>query len=165
MKMTRWVILALSVLLLMGACSNEPERSSEENKPTSEEWSTYTNSRFGFTVDYPSKWELGKESDNGDGVQITYEDEATVLAYASLYNEEVAPDLSQSEPTTLDNDRDANLFITKDNNTMNKRVVFILDDRIQYNLDITVSTAYYEANQDQVDQMIASLDFFEGTEG
>ncbi|WP_020616588.1 hypothetical protein [Paenibacillus daejeonensis] len=165
MKMGRWLILALSMLLLLGACSGEEEGSTEENKPTNEEWSTYSNSRFGFTVDYPAAWELGKESDNGDGVQITHGDEVTVLAYASLFNEEMAPDLSQSEPTTLDNDRDANLFVTKDNNTTNLQVVFILDDRIQYNLDITASTAYYETNRDQVDRMIASLDFFEGTEG
>lgn len=165
MREYRWIVLALSVILLLGGCSNEGEKQNEANESSNEGWSMYENSRFGFKVDYPAGWELGKESDNGDGVQITDGDELTVLAYAALYNEEMAPDLSLSEPTTLDNDRDANLFVTSDRDTTNLRVVFILDDRIQYNLDITSSTAYYNSHQAAVDQMIASLDFFEGAEG
>jgi len=33
-------------------------------------WKSYTNHRFGFSIQVPKEWEIGRESDNGDGLEL-----------------------------------------------------------------------------------------------
>ncbi|MFS0722566.1 hypothetical protein [Paenibacillus sp. 1P07SE] len=181
MRRIRIMLAGLGVVVVLGGCAgnggtpaqtttpptnmNQPSGAEAEGESENEpqaEWATYSNARFGFTLDYPASWHADGESDNGDGIRLTDGDEAVVSAYASHYDEALAPNLSDSVPTTLDNDRDANLFVTDEAHETHLRVVFILDDRIQYNLDFKLSTAYYEAHQVEIERVIASLDFFEG---
>lgn len=44
---------------------------------------TYTNYRFGFEVDYPSSWILGRSPDNGDGRNLYDAPETEILVYGS----------------------------------------------------------------------------------
>jgi hypothetical protein len=53
------------------------------NDTYSEELRTYTNYRFGFEIDYPKKWPIGKQADNGDGINLYNSTDAEILVYGS----------------------------------------------------------------------------------
>lgn len=42
----------------------------------------YVNPRFGYSLSYPDKFKIAKESDNGDGVELNFED-SKIIVYGS----------------------------------------------------------------------------------
>ena len=49
------------------------------------EYSTYTNSRFGFSVEYPTSFKVGQPPTNNDGRRF-FNEEATILAFGRNIN-------------------------------------------------------------------------------
>lgn len=52
-------------------------------KSTKGGWKTYSNARFGYSVDYPTNWKESTEAENGDGKPLYRDDENEILVYAS----------------------------------------------------------------------------------
>ena len=52
--------------------------------PAQERWATYSNDRFGTTIDYPSRFRPGRPPDNNDGLSFTAADGATLSVWGSL---------------------------------------------------------------------------------
>ena len=53
-----------------------------------ETWTTYRNTRFGTTIDYPNRFRPGRPPDNNDGQSFTSGDGATLSVWGSLNVEE-----------------------------------------------------------------------------
>lgn len=47
-------------------------------------WTTYRNTRFGTTIDYPARFLPGRPPDNNDGLSFTSADGATLSVWGSL---------------------------------------------------------------------------------
>ncbi|MDG0789968.1 hypothetical protein OMP38_03190 [Cohnella ginsengisoli] len=134
-------------------------------KPKSEKWNTYQNARFGFELSYPKSWVRGEEPANGDGIELSEKSAGSILAYASFYMEELAPDLTGYKSFTLNNGKKAHLLVQDEGNTTTIQLTYILDKRIQYGLSGSLSSGYYQKNKQTIETMLKSLDFFEGLEG
>ena len=61
-------------------------------------WEQYSNSRYGFTVDYPSSWKLGEAPDNNDGREFISPDGSVSCRAYGFQNALVNSD---GEPQTL----------------------------------------------------------------
>jgi len=69
--------------------NDSPEEKNEENPPSEQTdsftYKTYTNSRFGFTVEYPATFTEDTPPSNNDGRKF-YNEEATIIASGSHIN-------------------------------------------------------------------------------
>ncbi|WP_214626548.1 hypothetical protein [Paenibacillus agaridevorans] len=123
---------------------------------------TYSNGRFGFTINYPEDWTLGEEPTNGDGIEITGKDGATILAYGSIFMEEFAPDLTDYKKLDINN----NKFSTYHNSiphsdaTLHHAVFIRSDNQVIYQLKITVK----KQDKELANTIIESFYTFEGLE-
>lgn len=62
---------------------NKEEKKEEKKIEIKEEkFEKYLNPRFGYSLNYPDKFKITKESDNGDGVELSFED-AKIIVYGS----------------------------------------------------------------------------------
>lgn len=147
------------ILASLVACS------ADETSVDSVEWESYINSRFGFSVEYPSNWPIGEESDNGDGINLYVGNpDVRVLVYASYYIEEIS-DLYESveydgferQRVTLDNGKSADLILGKIEGKVFYKLVFI-DNDVVYNVNAEVSESFFEENEGVLLKVVKSLD-------
>lgn len=62
---------------------NKEEKKEEKKVEIKEEkFQKYLNPRFGYSLNYPDKFKITKESDNGDGVELSFED-GKIIVYGS----------------------------------------------------------------------------------
>lgn len=147
------------ILTFLAACSED------ETKTKSVEWEKYINSKFGFSVNYPPDWPIGEESDNGDGINLYVGNpDVQILAFASLYLEEVSNPYESAENNgfdiqriTLDNGKSADLIIGKLDEKVYYELVFIGNDVI-YNVKAEVSKSFFDKNEDILLKVVKSLD-------
>lgn len=67
------------------AAKNENKLDNKSEAKTGEEqikFEKYINPRFGYSLSYPDKFKITKESDNGDGVELNFED-SKIIVYGS----------------------------------------------------------------------------------
>ncbi|MFH1509487.1 MAG: PsbP-related protein [bacterium] len=107
-------LLVLYIYYINGYFDDETEPDVDEVRIFSNtigEWQNYSNTRYGFSVEYPPDWILGEAPTNNDGRTFTSEDgKVTCHAYGfqnALFNEEGNPqtldqfiDWLLSDPTT-----------------------------------------------------------------
>ncbi|OUS77288.1 hypothetical protein B1748_09100 [Paenibacillus sp. MY03] len=124
--------------------------------------STYSNGRFGFTINYPEDWTLGEEPTNGDGIEITGKDGAMILAYGSIYMEEFSPDLTDYTKLDINNDKFSAYHnsIPHNDATLHHAVFIRSDNQVIYQLNITVK----KQDKELANTIIESFDTFEGLE-
>lgn len=143
----------------------KPIEKTEEAKKETESWPRYQNVRFGFSIAYSKNWTMGVEADNGDGVSFSEPSGGKLLAYASFYMEEFAPDLMGYTLLVLDNGLKVHLLVKEEAGTTSIEMYYVKDSRIEYHVSGTVSQSYFKKNEKEIISMIKSVNFFEGIEG
>lgn len=71
------------------------ENKYEENQEKTYE--KYINPRFGYSLSYPDKFKITKESDNGDGVELNFEDSKIIVYGSNNVLQDSAKSLYESE--------------------------------------------------------------------
>lgn len=71
------------------------ENKYEENQEKAYE--KYINPRFGYSLSYPDKFKITKESDNGDGVELNFEDSKIIVYGSNNVLQDSAKSLYESE--------------------------------------------------------------------
>ena len=158
MKNKRKIFIILGVLLvLLSVFSLIPKYPSKLQTTPQEKgitnWTTYTNSRFGFLVKYPEYWPSGKEATNGDGKAL-YEDNLgnEILVYGTNMSSTFSTqnDPVERENIVLDDGRSASLLKLNDDAG---KIIYIMffnsnnqEDK-QYVLNATVTKKFFKENE------------------
>jgi len=129
------------------------------------DWKLYYNGRFGFSVQYPPDWGIGRESDNGDGVELYIGNpEVDIRAYAFFYNPEYeSPYKRAGQPgyrmqrLNLNNGLEAELIVGKIENVVTLDMIQIIG-KYEYHLLAEVSDIFFEKNESKLLQAIMSFD-------
>ena len=152
------IIFTLKILVFLVGCS------ANETPSDGVEWESYMNSQFGFSVQFPSNWSIGEESDNGDGINLYVGNpDLSVLAFASHYFEDSNPcesaekDGFTRQRLILDNGKSADLILGKLDEKIFYELVLIEND-VVYNVYAEVSDSFFEKNEDKLLKVLKSLD-------
>lgn len=164
-------ILLLFFLVSCQSEANQPSSTNPNESNTTEEakeeteWEKYVNSRFNFSINYPSDWTIGQESQNGDGVNLYIGNrDIRILVYGSNYNVETTdPYLNanregfQRQWLVLDNGLDAALILGKENGKVIYEMVLI-EEGIEYNFYAEMSEKFFNENEKLLIKVIKGFD-------
>lgn len=157
-KFKYFIISTLIIFVFLVGCS------ADKTPNDGDEWESYLNSKFGFTVKFPPKWSIGEESDNGDGINLYVGNpEVSVLAFASHYYEDFNPyestekDGFTRQRLILDNGKSADLILGKLDEKVFYELVLIEND-VVYKVYAEVSESFFEKNEDKLLKVAKSLD-------
>lgn len=127
------------------------------------EWRTYTNRRFGFSVDYPSWWPTGEESSSGDGASLyTGNPDIDIRVYGAIKHSWTDPFTTLQEPNArlhqikLDDGSEASVIVAKNDGVVTYHVVLLASDLI-INLYAQVSHAFFDAHEMPLQRVGRSL--------
>ena len=123
-----------------------------ENKP--EDWQSYYNSRFGFSIKVPINWTIGLESDNGDGVELYIGNpEIDIRAYASFYLKDISSPYDKigqpgyrGQRLRLINELEAELIIGKFPDKITYEMIQIIRN-IEYHFYAHVPLEFFNKNE------------------
>lgn len=118
-------------------------------------WTTYSNPRFGFQVNYPQGWTLGPEPTNGDGRALYQGDGAEITASASYLMPETQPDLTNYEKLQTNHGESAYLRVKNDGSAVTFDG-YIMNDEIVFHLYGLMDPAFYQEYSDVLRQMLLS---------
>ena len=128
-----------------------------------EEWTYYSNGRFGYTIKYPIKWVAGEEAENGDG-KILYigNPDIDIRVYGGHYMEGIS-DIYHNENlarqyTKLENGYEAVLLLGKENGKVIYDMVYISSEDIEYHFYAEVSEQFFADNEKILLEVARSLD-------
>lgn len=131
-------------------------------------WITYKNQRFGFSVSYPSDWEVGPESDSSNGKVLFLGDpDVDVRAYAMFYepglscsdkNDGVTPQLLE-----IKHERKEHIYIRKQSNTVSY-CMSLTDSGNEYYITAKVTNEFFKENKKKIIEMAKSFALLNGVE-
>ncbi|UTR11984.1 hypothetical protein MM300_06730 [Evansella sp. LMS18] len=127
-----------------------------ENGNGNVNWTVYTNSRFGFEVNYPVSWPAGKAAGNGDGMSLYQNGGNKILAYASHYMPEFGPELSNYTEIELKSGLHAYIMKEVSSNFIAFDLA-VIENGIEYHLKGSLSPVFYHANEEIIEEMIHSF--------
>lgn len=113
-------------------------------------WKEYQNARFGFEIKYPSTWENGEESDNGDG-KLLYIGDPDVRIAASAINHvdgvQYDPSLANFtiQELKLDDGEVGDLYVGKEDG-MNVMYLYQYRGNVEYTFDVKAPGDFYNEN-------------------
>jgi len=160
-KLITYVVIVLAIILFSSlfftkvlkksvvSISKDTEESSYQN------WKTYSNSRFSFSVKYPSYWPAKDEATNGDGKAL-YKDNFgnEILAYASNVptNFLKRDNLLDHGNVDLNDGREATYLKYKENNGKMVYIMFFnqnnLQEGKQYVLYAKANERFFKENEE-----------------
>ena len=116
-------------------------------------WNSYSNVRYGYRVEYPDTWNIGREADNGDGVALYSGEHGEVVIYGSMsmfLDENASPE-------------DYDEVEVGDTHT---QFEFFRLGRGEYGITLygNVSNEFYETNREIFEYMINNLEIDHGLE-
>ncbi len=125
---------------------------------------TYTNGRFGFSINYPASWTAGEESDNGDGKVLYVGDpDVDIRVYGANYMEDVSDPYHhedkniQLQKVKLNNGLVGTLAIGKENNKIIYDMAYVSKDDVEYHFYANVSQKFFDQNQQLLLKVAKSL--------
>lgn len=130
-------------------------------------WQTYTNYRFGYTVNYPQDWPEGEESDNGDGksLYIVGMDEISVSSTLNPSSWLEYNGLIEQKGIVLSDGRKATQIKFKDREEGRFIYVVFFDDKgKQYTFFAKVSAEFFNENEQLLQQVAKSFKRIKGEE-
>lgn len=127
-----------------------------------EERSSYSNTRFGFTIKYPSSWVTGDESENGDGKILYTGNDIDIRVYGSQHMEGIT-DIQQNEKLDkknikLENGNQAILLLGKENGNVIYDMVYVSSEDIEYHFYAAVTEEFFADNEKILLEVARSLD-------
>lgn len=160
-------------LLLIG-CSNEAavveenvakiEEDEENVETTIIKWNSYENERFGFTINYPAHWEIGEESQNGDGITLYSGDpENEIIIYGQLYDEDLTDPFEDANKEgftrgmiTLNSGDDADYIVGLEDGKVHFKVIRIIGWEM-YTYYAMMTPDFFDENLDELLETIKTL--------
>lgn len=140
--------------------------SAQESTPTPTQFNEYSNTRYGFSIKYPSEWRTGEESDNGDG-KILYvgNQDVDIRVYASNYLEGISDPYHQKDNKNvqlqkikLDNGKESTLILGKHNNKVLYEMVYISKQDVEYHFYANISEKFFQDNEKVLFKVAKSMD-------
>jgi len=128
-------------------------------------WKTYRNSRFNYSISYPSNWKEGLVATNGDGKAIYKDDLNEILVYGSLrpYSFSTQDDEAERSVFILNDGRKATSLKSIKNGKINYIIFFnqIGNDGIeeQYVLNADVTEKFFKDNEDTLNKVGKTFKF------
>lgn len=128
-------------------------------KSFTDNWKTYTNSRFGYSIKHPQTFEEKEEATNNDGKALYKDDKNEVLVYGtympSTFSTQDAK-VERNEIAITDGQKATRLIYT-DKEKVIHYIVFITQGDTQYVLNATITDDFYSKNKTILDYMAKSL--------
>lgn len=135
----------------------EENEGTEENERADVSWNIYMNERFHFRVQYPEFWNIGEESENGDGVTLLQEEGNEILVYASHFTDPESGE-GNGEEVTIHSGQTGYLYESSEEGTYRFSVV---ENDIEYNLHVAGDASFLEENRELLDHIASSFDVME----
>ncbi len=126
----------------------------------------YVNGRYGYSIDYPTTWTAGEESDNGDG-KILYvgNPDIDIRVYAANYMEDVSDPYHNEDKhvkrqrVMLDNGKEGTLVTGKEGDKIMYDMAYVSQNDVEYHFYAEVSPKFFEQNEKLLLSVAKSLDF------
>src|SRR5262249_54121329 len=121
-----WALTSEGLATWTGNSIDPPARTAD--------WQTYFNARYAFAVEMPATWEIGRESDNGDGAPLYSGDPDVMITASGSLSPEVLPGRPdslalepgfRSQPLVLNDGRQATLFVGRRGTRLEEDVVLV----------------------------------------
>lgn len=184
MKYIVYLLLILLCLILFTACSSQKINQVDNTAiieatpiPTNnftntnindseheiDEWTYYSNGRFGYTIKYPASWVAGEEAENGDG-KILYigNPDIDIRVYGGHYMEGIT-DIYHDENlvrqyTKLENGNEAVLLLGKESGKVIYDMVYVSSEDMVYHFYAEVTEQFFADNEKILLEVAMSLD-------
>lgn len=123
------------------------------------EWEIYTNSRFGYTINYPKDWKEGNEADNRDGKALHKDKDNEILVYGTLQSSTFSTRDTpiEREVFVLNDGKEATELKYKDKDSKITYIVFFEEDGTQYTFDARLSEDFYSVNEQLLQEVAKSF--------
>ena len=114
-------------------------------------WNSYSNVRYGYRVEYPDTWNIGREADNGDGVALYSGEHGEVVIYGSM-------------SMFLDENASPENYDEVEVGDTHTQFQFFRLGRGEYGITLygNVSNEFYETNREIFEYMINNLEIDHG---
>ncbi|WP_154984617.1 PsbP-related protein [Paenibacillus xylanexedens] len=168
-------LIIITLIIVITGCESITDVDKKENIVTNESntytsvehdesdvgWTTYHNSRFGFSISYPGDWTAGEESDNGDGKQLYVGNpDVDIRAYGSQVFEGVENAVSESmkyQSLKLDSEIKADMWVGYEDDMVVIEVSWMSDDEIEYHYYVKVSKDFFDRNENTIIRIAKSM--------
>lgn len=136
---------------------------------TDNEFDTYFNTRYGFSIKYPVFWDISDESDAGDGVFLYKTQDIDIRFYGGyiLDNDAGRKEIEQAEDNgflvedfTTSNDQTGYKIIEEDEDRVRVKII-VYGDRIYCRLYADIPYEFYQENEMLLVDMAKSIDIGE----
>ncbi len=131
-----------------------------------EEWDTYTNFRFEYSINYPSDWNEGEEAGNGDGKSLHKDDNNEIIVYGTLqpstFSTQNTP--AEREVFTLNDGRKATELKLKDEEDKIRYMVFFEDNDTQYVFFAKTTENFFKENKKLLQEVAKGFKLSDGSE-
>lgn len=129
----------------------------------SDEWQTYSNARYGFSVKTPPNWTRGEESTNGDGTKLYIGNpDVDVIVYGTQYMPDISNPFTNAQNSglklqfiKLDDGTEADLYIGKSKGLVYYQM-FFLENEFEYHFNATVTEEFFKNNEQTFLKVIKS---------
>jgi len=119
------------------------------------EYTTYVNERFGYKIDYPKDWPIGRVADNNDGLNLFNKPNYEILAYGSNIPSKFSDIKAKRSSLLLHDGREATLM-TLNNHGKVIYIVFFEEGGVQYSLYVNVPSDFYNQNKNSIETVAKS---------
>lgn len=167
------VLLILLVVIIIGYFSGfgiSFEKSAVNDSKTIEkstdEWKTYNNARFGYTINYPGSWLNGVEAQNGDGKPLHRNNDNEILVYGTHTASNFSTQGTEVDRANLilNDGRNASILKLKDGEGKINYIVFFSDGEKQYVFFATVTEDFFKQNEQLLKNVAKSFKRTKGLE-
>lgn len=120
-------------------------------------WKTYSNARFGYSINYPSDWKGTEEAANGDGRPLYRDENNEILVYASNMSSDfsnLGTDLDRRNITLKDGRRAIEIKNVKDKTDY---IVYFNDGDQQYVFYSKVARDFFDKHESEIKTSARSL--------
>jgi hypothetical protein len=141
-----------------------PTEASPTPVEDNQDWRSYVNARYNFTIQFPPSWPEGVESDNGDGIQLFVENpDSDIRVYAAHVIEGISEPYGranqpgfQQQRIQLNSGREATLIIGDTNGRVHYEMVIVADN-IEYHFYANVTAQFYQSNESTLQAIVKSF--------
>lgn len=135
-----------------------------EGKNDKLNWQEYKNSRFNYSIKFPTDWSKGKEAQNGDGITLFPEnEEIDMRVYASNYLEGVSDPYKNAKKRgfkkstiSLNGGKEAELITGREDEKVYFEMLYLTDE-IEYHFIARTPKDFFKKEESKLKQVVKSF--------
>ncbi|WP_058301072.1 hypothetical protein [Gorillibacterium timonense] len=125
---------------------------------------TFTDDFYGYSIKYPSNWNLRERQTNFSPALISEGEGTLIEASGHPYDKDTSPPLTYARPLTLDSGEIASYFIEPlDKKVLIEMYVINSDRQIEYRVRGIMTLDYFSQHQKRIEAIFKSYQTFQGT--